>query len=139
MMWIVFLLVMDYSSFLLRVVFIFFFFSSRRRHTRYWRDWSSDVCSSDLHEEVVRTAYETADGVVLACRGSPNLSRVQRQPNVGSPPNHGPKDFEHDFWAVGSEDGRGMHNIRAGQKRDDVIAFPPERRRNGIVIAKIGR
>src|SRR5882757_2188296 len=27
---------------------IFFFFSSRRRHTRYWRDWSSDVCSSDL-------------------------------------------------------------------------------------------
>src|SRR3712207_8045942 len=27
---------------------MFFFFSSRRRHTRYWRDWSSDVCSSDL-------------------------------------------------------------------------------------------
>src|SRR3712207_5440921 len=24
-----------------------FLFSSRRRHTRYWRDWSSDVCSSD--------------------------------------------------------------------------------------------
>src|SRR3712207_5348986 len=24
------------------------FFSSRRRHTRYWRDWSADVCSSDL-------------------------------------------------------------------------------------------
>src|SRR3712207_7117086 len=31
-----------YSSYFL------FFFSSRRRHTRYWRDWSSDVCSSDL-------------------------------------------------------------------------------------------
>src|SRR3712207_9044883 len=28
-----------------------FFFSSRRRHTRYWRDWSSDVCSSDLRED----------------------------------------------------------------------------------------
>src|SRR3712207_1262855 len=27
------------------------FFSSRRRHTRYWRDWSSDVCSSDLGQE----------------------------------------------------------------------------------------
>src|SRR5438445_12133342 len=25
-----------------------YFFSRRRRHTRYWRDWSSDVCSSDL-------------------------------------------------------------------------------------------
>src|SRR6266542_5977804 len=27
---------------------IFFFFSSRRRHTRCYRDWSSDVCSADL-------------------------------------------------------------------------------------------
>src|SRR2546422_3041865 len=30
------------------VSFFFFFFSSRRRHTRCSRDWSSDVCSSDL-------------------------------------------------------------------------------------------
>src|SRR5699024_11441160 len=29
----------------------FFFFSSRRRHTRSKRDWSSDVCSSDLMED----------------------------------------------------------------------------------------
>src|SRR5207253_6815987 len=29
----------------------FFFFSSRRRHTRWPRDWSSDVCSSDLEIE----------------------------------------------------------------------------------------
>src|SRR3989442_13054458 len=29
---------------------VFFFFSSRRRHTRCGRDWSSDVCSSDLLE-----------------------------------------------------------------------------------------
>src|SRR5699024_11365267 len=28
--------------------FLLFFFSSRRRHTRSKRDWSSDVCSSDL-------------------------------------------------------------------------------------------
>src|SRR2546421_2219860 len=28
--------------------FVLFFFSSRRRHTRSDRDWSSDVCSSDL-------------------------------------------------------------------------------------------
>src|SRR3712207_7864681 len=25
-----------------------YYFTSRRRHTRYWRDWSSDECSSDL-------------------------------------------------------------------------------------------
>src|SRR5947209_917 len=35
------------------VFVIFFFFSSRRRHTRYWRDWSSDVCSSDLPDRTV--------------------------------------------------------------------------------------
>src|SRR5687768_18272295 len=29
-------------------MYYFFFFSSRRRHTRCSRDWSSDVCSSDL-------------------------------------------------------------------------------------------
>src|SRR5699024_11801412 len=36
----------------------FFFFSSRRRHTRSKRDWSSDVCSSDLlfkqNDKVIR-------------------------------------------------------------------------------------
>src|SRR2546422_7234481 len=41
----------------------FFFFSSRRRHTRCSRDWSSDVCSSDL-------LSSTADiGVHLSLRG----------------------------------------------------------------------
>src|SRR5690606_40982115 len=30
-----------------------FFFSSRRRHTRFSRDWSSDVCSSDLEANKV--------------------------------------------------------------------------------------
>src|SRR5690349_22986752 len=33
------------------LLFFFFFFSSRRRHTRSLRDWSSDVCSSDLRLE----------------------------------------------------------------------------------------
>src|SRR6266576_5636601 len=37
---------------------IFFFFSSRRRHTRSLRDWSSDVCSSDL----AAGAFRTDDG-----------------------------------------------------------------------------
>src|SRR5687768_18345987 len=34
---------------------VFFFFSSRRRHTRCSRDWSSDVCSSDLRREEALT------------------------------------------------------------------------------------
>src|SRR3712207_1932907 len=44
-----------------------FFFSSRRRHTRYWRDWSSDVCSSDLGS----TASFTAVGTSYATHGEP--------------------------------------------------------------------
>src|SRR5699024_11719296 len=39
-------------------IFYFFFFSSRRRHTRSKRDWSSDVCSSDLEHIVVKTKKE---------------------------------------------------------------------------------
>src|SRR5699024_1185926 len=31
---------------------VFFLFSSRRRHTRSKRDWSSDVCSSDLESQI---------------------------------------------------------------------------------------
>src|SRR5215207_917563 len=37
---------------------LFFFFSSRRRHTRSTRDWSSDVCSSDLDEAGVRKHFD---------------------------------------------------------------------------------
>src|SRR3712207_9096294 len=38
------------------------FFSSRRRHTRYWRDWSSDVCSSDLRATSGQLATFRLDG-----------------------------------------------------------------------------
>src|SRR5690606_40990465 len=40
--------------------FFFFFFSSRRRHTRFSRDWSSDVCSSDLCERIKNTPIPIA-------------------------------------------------------------------------------
>src|SRR3712207_4812617 len=39
------------------LMFYFFFFSSRRRHTRYWRDWSSDVCSSDLESMLFSESF----------------------------------------------------------------------------------
>src|SRR5437588_151613 len=40
----------DYSA----KILIRFFFSSRRRHTRSLCDWSSDVCSSDLHRNLAK-------------------------------------------------------------------------------------
>src|SRR5882757_3760143 len=49
---------------------IIFFFSSRRRHTRYWRDWSSDVCSSDLILDGGRSLWAVAD-IVAPFRAGP--------------------------------------------------------------------
>src|SRR5207253_8827058 len=63
-------------------LFILFFFSSRRRHTRWPRDWSSDVCSSDL-ETLKDTARNlealNADFIVIrhSASGAPHfLARV---------------------------------------------------------------
>src|SRR3989440_13082528 len=49
---------------------VLFFFSSRRRHTRSDRDWSSDVCSSDLQ-------------VIAAC--GPNFSVLSGDDNLTLP------------------------------------------------------
>src|SRR5690349_23497499 len=51
--------------FLFSVFFFFFFFSSRRRHTRSLRDWSSDVCSSDLIPELAKECLQQRPDVVL--------------------------------------------------------------------------
>src|SRR3712207_8982535 len=54
--------------------FYFFFFSSRRRHTRYWRDWSSDVCSSDLLDALnARNEWNPADYAVHLSRRARGL------------------------------------------------------------------
>src|SRR5216684_7450436 len=53
---------------------MFFFFSSRRRHTRCSRDWSSDVCSSDLIDRRVR--LRMARQAVLERPDPPNLWAV---------------------------------------------------------------
>src|SRR5690606_41977922 len=79
-----------------------FFFSSRRRHTRFSRDWSSDVCSSDLAQIVyscpvwppcdkeLQMAFDYGsiglgiknpfrlEGVVIATRGALQRSEERR-------------------------------------------------------------
>src|SRR5699024_636692 len=54
----------------------FFFFSSRRRHTRSKRDWSSDVCSSDLSDK--RYPMHTAQDFYL--RGFANVAYAMGRP-----------------------------------------------------------
>src|SRR5207245_8232651 len=69
-----------YFEFFLSILFFFFFvffffFSSRRRHTRCYRDWSSDVCSSDL--------YRACDPARYWSR--PLRADVPRQPRLATP------------------------------------------------------
>src|SRR5256886_6385695 len=74
-----------------------FFFSSRRRHTRFDCDWSSDVCSSDLHQDQFegsgRAIADSADvvGLVLVAASSLSVAVVCRlssclraEPSFGS-------------------------------------------------------
>src|SRR3712207_8808149 len=83
-------------------LYFFFFFSSRRRHTRYWRDWSSDVCSSDLR-------------------------RVHRRVSVGPRRVRVPPDVER---AHGDERARRIRRVRRGP--DAVPGGPRSvRRRRG--------
>src|SRR5690606_18326444 len=51
---------------------VLFFFSSRRRHTRFSRDWSSDVCSSDLQ---TRGGAPASRGGRLLLRGAVSFDR----------------------------------------------------------------
>src|SRR5690625_550554 len=57
-----------WKSYYTQVVSINFFFSSRRRHTRWPRDWSSDVCSSDLID--VAGFLWKGDTLCLECTGA---------------------------------------------------------------------
>src|SRR5207253_9060100 len=56
---------------------LFFFFSSRRRHTRWPRDWSSDVCSSDLQS--LRPAPLTSLLSLVLCVPARNPRRYHRE------------------------------------------------------------
>src|SRR5690606_39867663 len=83
------------------------FFSSRRRHTRFSRDWSSDVCSSDLVEigerpgaitltnvagrvtfEDVSFSYQTAEEAAMLQPVERRWSRISDRPlSEGDQPN----------------------------------------------------
>src|SRR2546429_5870493 len=62
----------------------FFFFSSRRRHTRCSRDWSSDVCSSDLDRRRVLWLSHTVPGVQPGAAGGAGCgARDARNHEIG--------------------------------------------------------
>src|SRR2546422_10374089 len=60
-------------------MFLFFFFSSRRRHTRCSRDWSSDVCSSDLlHRRIKSNVQHQRQAAAVPVGHEPEDERADR-------------------------------------------------------------
>src|SRR5207302_2114293 len=110
--------------------FYSFFFSSRRRHTRFSRDWSSDVCSSDLATDrfnkstlvskaysgasLRRQAHAFADDFVAAV---PNHGKGIAQTKIAFKGETGPNSeiFISDF------DGYGAKSVT----RDNTIVAAP--------------
>src|SRR5690625_7666037 len=97
---------------------VFFFFSSRRRHTRWPRDWSSDVCSSDL-------------GRSLLARPAP----ARRRPGVAAGPGRSRDAVADDgvlaqggeqlagevAGEAGDASGAQAHPLRMGARGDDQV------------------
>src|SRR5690625_5581378 len=102
-----------------------FFFSSRRRHTRWPRDWSSDVCSSDLLTGAHGSLTELS---ALVAGAAPGASSARAAADVAL----------HDAWArdaelalvelLRSEERRVGKECRAGWVPDDLQEEEDEER-----------
>src|SRR6267378_1143048 len=125
----------------------FFFFSSRRRHTRSLRDWSSDVCSSDLRglsgkSDLTGIGY--AEGIWIgryrrdilerAFRSESDELRVEAIAHNGEqPPVLGPAVVKD--WPVNARTGEVLHAFVAVMGEHEVVrcraVFRSEERRVG--------
>src|SRR6266403_3525210 len=97
--------------------FFFFFFSSRRRHTRSLRDWSSDVCSSDLRLAALCNVGDNHD--LRAARHAPAFAG----------------DVEFDLAkAAGEGNLLWWRNVLVAKENDAVLVVGPlDRGERGIV------
>src|SRR5207249_12011859 len=78
------------SVFLHCVVCLLFFFSSRRRHTISNRDWSSDVCSSDLGAGL--PAWPAQLPAILAVKATEQATQVGQRPLAHLQPREAGRD-----------------------------------------------
>src|SRR5204863_6861391 len=96
----------------------FFFFSSRRRHTRSLRDWSSDVCSSDL-AMFTRRNFLRSVGTATAMAGLASFSEGGIERIIAATRSTGDASpdklaTDEDFWRERSEERRVGKECRCG-------------------------
>src|SRR5436305_2793934 len=104
----------------LNFILLFFFFSSRRRHTRCGRDWSSDVCSSDLHRRHrAGRRLPGGIGIVLLAPGR-SLGSVAVANFVDLPAGRA--------GAVGDDNSRLIHTLSFPDKKSYAIIFYEDRK-----------
>src|SRR5439155_14147179 len=97
----------------------FFFFSSRRRHTRWPRDWSSDVCSSDLIGfRPLKRKNIGAFAVDLEARGG-DVNRLHTKSGDGYDGDHGKQKRKDQ--PLRSEERRVGKEWRSGWRRGEGI------------------
>src|SRR2546421_7022448 len=70
-------------AYVVAVLCVFFFFSSRRRHTRSDRDWSSDVCSSDLLVPEARFGGDVPKAELALVQVQARAALVRREHDLG--------------------------------------------------------
>src|SRR2546429_5036886 len=100
-----------------RTVLFFFFFSSRRRHTRCSRDWSSDVCSSDLLRRNAGFTLFTIAIVGLGVGASSTIFSVVNALLLRGLPFH---DSEHLVWISNrADDGLKEWSVQVGHFRSE--------------------
>src|SRR2546428_6450905 len=104
-----------------------FFFSSRRRHTRSDRDWSSDVCSSDLtHTTGPPTIWRQTSFVV---HRSPSLQACPTSGVKTQPPARGSQESRVQTLPSSHTSGEFAHCPVFGSHRSTVHGFPSSQAR----------
>src|SRR5260370_29516509 len=114
---------------------LFFFFSSRRRHTRFKCDWSSDVCSSDLGDDVVASEVAERGPGADPQHGAERVEGHETQPvHLGQPSDDSVRlaqtldeaGDDHDLAAKAGEESLRLLETFAGEP--DVLAEAQDER-----------
>src|SRR5690625_7387154 len=99
---------------------VVFFFSSRRRHTSWPRDWSSDVCSSDLEPPRLCSSFHPSAKASPSSPSSEARSLARRLPASwpSAASSSSSSNRERSEERRGGEEGRAWGETRGGRREE---------------------